>query len=68
MALLYNKIFNFLLKHVNQLVIIFIKNMYIIIMSCKGSWVFTAKNIVYNNNVLQCELRRRDGTFEKNEI
>jgi hypothetical protein len=37
-------------------------------MICKGNWVNTAKNIVYDNNKLSCELRKIDGSYEKNEI
>ena len=35
---------------------------------CKGSWVDTARNIVYNKNKLECELRKEDGSWLKNKI
>jgi hypothetical protein len=37
-------------------------------MKCKGSYIHSARNIVYNGDKIQCELRRKDNTYEKNEI
>ena len=37
-------------------------------MICKGNWVNTAKNIVYDDNKLSCELCKIDGSYIKNEI
>lgn len=37
-------------------------------MSCKGSWIKSAKNINYNGNILKCELRNLNGNWIKNEL
>ena len=34
----------------------------------KGSWINSARNIKFKNNLLQCELNKIDGTWEKNEL
>lgn len=35
-------------------------------MACKGSWIFSARNIIYNGDVLKCELRSCNGSWIKN--
>ena len=37
-------------------------------MICKGSWINSAKNVKYDGNLLECELSRFDGTWEKNKL
>ena len=37
-------------------------------MSCKGSWVNSAQNIVYNGNILECELKSINGDWIYNEL
>ena len=37
-------------------------------MFCKGSWKETARNIVYNKNVIECELRSMDGKWIYNKL
>ena len=35
-------------------------------MACKGSWIFSARNIRYNGDILECELRTCNGSWIKN--
>ena len=37
-------------------------------MFCKGSWKETARNIVYNKNVIECELRSMNGKWIYNKL
>jgi len=37
-------------------------------MFCEGSWVNSARNIVYYENKLECELKRKDGTWNKKRL
>ena len=37
-------------------------------MNYKGCWTNSAKNIKIDNNLLECELQRCNGTWEKNEL
>lgn len=37
-------------------------------MSCKGNWVNSAKNVIYYDNVVECELQKIDSTYEKNKF
>jgi len=38
-------------------------------MNCKGSWIHSARNINYaDNNILYCDLRKYDGSWEYNKL
>ena len=37
-------------------------------MTCKGTWVESAINVVYNGNNLQCDLLDVKGIYIKNEL
>ena len=37
-------------------------------MLCKGSWKETAQNIVYNENIVECELRSINGNWIYNKL
>jgi hypothetical protein len=37
-------------------------------MNCNGSFINSAKNITYNNNIIQCELKTINGNWTKNKL
>jgi hypothetical protein len=37
-------------------------------MSCKGSWKDSARNIIYNGDIVQCELRSKNGNWISNQL
>ena len=37
-------------------------------MSCKGSWKDSARNIIYNGDIVNCELRTKNGSWIKNSL
>ena len=37
-------------------------------MACKGSWKDSAKNIRYNGDTVECELKAKNGNWIKNKL
>ena len=37
-------------------------------MACKGSWKKTARNIKYNKDTVECELKAKNGNWIKNQL
>jgi hypothetical protein len=35
---------------------------------CKGSWYYSARNIRYNGNIIDCELKNIEGKYIQNQF